>query len=204
SWEDDMKAATRYLVLLSMLVVGCGDSSEGEGDGGGGGGGGGSDSALKCDTVSWCSTWDADGGEVTDAPPLTGGKLSDGLYRRERGSSYPFAMLIKGKSVLLIEADLRNDLGTWKVENDRLVMTITSRCSNTENETANESWTWNHAFAVKNGVLYTKDLTWDRPVVAWRKVESLCEESASFKCMVSSCACEFKTNTSLLGQKSCF
>ncbi|WP_164000959.1 hypothetical protein [Pyxidicoccus caerfyrddinensis] len=26
--EDDMKATTRYLVLLSMLVVGCGDSKE--------------------------------------------------------------------------------------------------------------------------------------------------------------------------------
>ncbi|RKH16931.1 hypothetical protein D7X74_14035 [Corallococcus sp. CA047B] len=196
-----MKAATRYLVLLSMLVVGCGDATEGEVDGEGDGGG--SESALKCDAVGWCSTWDADGAEVTDAPPLNGGTLSDGLYRRERGSSYPFAMLVKGKSILLIEADWRNDLGTWKVENGRLVMTMTSRCSNTENETSNDPWTWTHAFAVKNGVLYTQDLTWERPTVAWRKVESLCDESASFKCMVSNCACEFTRNTPLLGQKSC-
>jgi len=194
-----MKTATRYLVLLSMLVVGCGDSSDGEGDEGG------SDSALKCDSVGWCTTWDADGGEVTDAPPLTGGKLTDGLYRRERGSSYPFAILIKGKSILAIDSDWRNDLGTWKVENDRLVITLTSRCSNIENETPNEPWTWIHAFAVKNGVLYTKDMTWsgERPVVAWRKVESLCEESASFKCMVSGCSCEFTRDTPTLGKKSC-
>ncbi|NVI96951.1 hypothetical protein HV824_02280 [Myxococcus sp. AM009] len=32
--EDDMKATTRYLVLLSMLVVGCGDSNEAEVDAG--------------------------------------------------------------------------------------------------------------------------------------------------------------------------
>ncbi|WP_426750326.1 hypothetical protein [Myxococcus sp. Y35] len=31
--EDDMKATTRYLVLLSMLVVGCGGSSEDDADG---------------------------------------------------------------------------------------------------------------------------------------------------------------------------
>jgi hypothetical protein len=31
--EDDMKATTRYLVLLSMLVVGCGDSNEDDVDG---------------------------------------------------------------------------------------------------------------------------------------------------------------------------
>ncbi|QSQ28630.1 hypothetical protein JY651_50240 [Pyxidicoccus parkwayensis] len=30
--EDDMKATARYLVLLSMLVVGCGDSKEDNGD----------------------------------------------------------------------------------------------------------------------------------------------------------------------------
>ncbi|QDE81590.1 hypothetical protein [Myxococcus xanthus] len=30
---DDMKATTRYLMLLSMLVVGCGDSNEDDGGG---------------------------------------------------------------------------------------------------------------------------------------------------------------------------
>ena len=31
--EDDMKATTRYLVLLSLLVVGCGGSNEDDEDG---------------------------------------------------------------------------------------------------------------------------------------------------------------------------
>ncbi|WP_426754735.1 hypothetical protein [Myxococcus sp. Y35] len=200
-----MKAATRYLVLLSMLVVGCGDTSKGEVDGEGDGDGDGTDSALKCDTVGWCTTWASDGSEVTDAPPLTGGTLSDGLYRRERGTSYPFAMLVKGKSILLLEEEWWNDLGTWKVENGRLVITITSRCTNTETETSHDPWTWTHAFAVKDGVLFTQNLDYsDMPIVAWRKVESLCEESASFKCMESNCACEFTRNTPIYGQKSCF
>ncbi|MFY2560644.1 hypothetical protein ACN469_23780, partial [Corallococcus terminator] len=33
--EDDMKATTRYLVLLSMLLVGCGDSNADDGNGDG-------------------------------------------------------------------------------------------------------------------------------------------------------------------------
>jgi hypothetical protein len=43
----------------------------------------------------------------------------------------------------------------------------------------------------------------DMPVMAWRKVESLCDANASFNCKVSNCACETTTNTPLMGQPRC-
>jgi len=63
-----MKAMTRYLVLLSMLAVGCGDSSAGDGNGSGTSG-----SALKCDAIGGCTSWASD--RAGNGRPRAGGRL---------------------------------------------------------------------------------------------------------------------------------
>ncbi|RKH28255.1 hypothetical protein D7Y13_16845 [Corallococcus praedator] len=195
-----MKMTTRCLVLLTLLAaMGCGDSNEGDGDTDGPP----TSSALKCDAVGWCTTWTADGEDVTDAPPLTGGTLSDGLYRTERGIDSTMAWRIQGKSILVMSPVWRNRLGTWKVEGDRLIISLTSACSSSKDEVLSE--TSHYAFALKGDVLYTQELDFeDMPIMGWRKVKSLCDENASFNCKERDCACDMTTNTSLMGQPRCY
>ncbi|MBZ4376709.1 hypothetical protein [Corallococcus sp. AS-1-6] len=195
-----MKTATCFLVMLSLLAVGCGSSNEGDGGGDDGGGGGGA--ALQCSAIGWCTTWESDHEVVTNAPPLTGGALTDGLYRTERGYGFREAMLIQGKSVLLIGGSWSNFVGTWKTEGEKLIVSVSRSCSDASDESMTATFTY--AFAVKGEELYTQEL--DRtnmPIVGWRKVRSLCEESASFNCKVLNCACVVTTDKPLTGQSSC-
>ncbi|WP_228557886.1 hypothetical protein [Myxococcus sp. AB056] len=190
--EDDMKAMTRYLVLFSMLAVGCGDTSDGDGD-----------SALKCDAIGWCTSWESDQAPVTDAPALKGGSVTDGLYRLERGSEDARALLFKGKSVLKVGGSWGNILGTWKVDGNHLVITTASSCYGTREEAFNE--TFRYAFAVKGDTLYLhEDEFEDMPIMAWRKVDSLCQENASFNCKVSNCTCKYVGNSSFDTSERCF
>ncbi|MBU8900340.1 hypothetical protein DRW03_36020 [Corallococcus sp. H22C18031201] len=191
-----MKTATCFLGLLSVLVVGCGNSDAGEG------GGGTSDTALQCSSVGWCTTWESDHQVVTDAPPLAGGTLTDGLYRTEKGYGFREAMLIQGKSILLIAGNWSNFVGTWKTEGEKLIVSVSGSCNDSYDEPMTTTFTY--AFAVKGEELYTREL--DRsnmPVVGWRKVRSLCEEDASFNCKASNCACITTTNKTLVGQPGC-
>ncbi|MFB1484608.1 hypothetical protein [Corallococcus sp. RDP092CA] len=133
---------------------------------------------------------------------MTGGALGDGLYRMEFGQDDAQAMLIQGKSVLWVREPWVNRLGTWKVESGRLVISLERRCTPTQDEADTE--TLHLAFGFKGNVLYTQELDFeDMPVLAWRKVESLCEENDSFTCRVTPCACEFVTNKPLSGQSRC-
>ncbi|GEN11008.1 hypothetical protein SAMN05443572_102127 [Myxococcus fulvus] len=192
-----MKAMTRHLVVLSLLAVGCGASNEDDGDDTSPG------TALACDAVGWCTSWDSDKRPVTDAPALKGGAIPDGLYRLERGSEDARAMLIKGRSVLKVNSLYFNILGTWKVEGSRMVITTTSTCNQTDEEPFKE--TFRYAFAFKGDTLYLhEDEFEDMPIEAWRKVDQLCEENASFNCKVSNCACSYVSNSSFKDKEMCF
>lgn len=176
-----MKAMTRHLVLLSMLAAGCGASNEDDGDDTSPG------AALACDAVGWCTSWESDKRPVTDAPAPKGGAIPDGLYRLERGSEDARAMLIKGRSILKVTSLYFNILGTWNVDE----------------EPSKE--TFRYAFAFKGDTLYLhEDEFEDMPIEAWRKVDQLCEENASFNCKVSNCACAYVSDSSFKDKERCF
>ncbi|AGC47303.1 lipoprotein [Myxococcus stipitatus DSM 14675] len=189
-----MKTAMGFGVLLSLLAVGCGNSDDGE-DGGGG-------SALQCSAVGWCSTWYPTSREVANPPALTGGTLADGLYRMAQGSHHSQAMLIQGKSILLIGRSWSNFVGTWKADGGKLTVSVTGNCDELEEKRMTTQFTY--AFAVQGNTVYLQDLeTEGRPVLGFQKVSSLCEETATFTCDSRICSCITTTNKPLTGQTSC-
>ncbi|QSQ13829.1 hypothetical protein [Myxococcus landrumensis] len=195
-----MKTATCFLVVLSLLAVGCGNSDDGEDGGGGGGGGGGT--ALQCSAVGWCSNWYPPVREVASPPPLTGGTLRDGLYRMEQGSHHSQALLIQGKSILLIGRSWSNFVGTWKADGGKLTVSVTGNCDELEEKRMTTEFTY--AFATQGNTVYLQDLdTEGRPVLGFHKVSSLCEENATFVCNSRICTCVTTTNKPLTGQPSC-
>ncbi|NOJ77533.1 hypothetical protein [Myxococcus xanthus] len=200
-----MKNLTRALVLsLSLLAVACGDSKEDDKDGEGGGGGGGGGNALQCSAVGWCTTWSADTNEVTNAPPLTGGTLREGTYRVEQGIGYDAAMVLRGNSVILLGGSWNNYLGTWKVSNGKLELTRASSCDDYSEGPLDNLVTEVHSFAVRGDELFTQDQDDSRgTILRWKRVNDLCEESASFKCRGSVCSCATTTNKPMTGQQSC-
>ncbi len=199
-----MKNLTRALVLsLSLLAVACGDTQEDDKDGDGGGGGD-NGNALQCSAVGWCTTWSADPNPVTNAPPLTGGSLREGTYRVEQGNGYDAAMVLRGASVILLGGSWNNYLGTWKVRDGKLELTRASSCDDYSEGPLDNVVTEIHDFAVRGDELFTQEQGLSRAdILRWKRVNDLCEESASFKCRGSRCACATTTNKPMTGQPSC-
>ncbi|TSC32337.1 hypothetical protein [Corallococcus sp. Z5C101001] len=199
-----MKNTTIFLTLLSLLAVACGNTDDaGGGDGGTQGGvdGGNGGTAIQCSAVGWCTTWEADSDSAVDAPALTGGALRDGIYRLEQGQGAE-AMVIQGSSILFVEGQWSNSVGTWSVTGGRLAINLATYCD--DYSEGDRSYAYAYAFAVQGEDLFTQEEgKASNPIQRWRRVAHLCEASASFKCRVRNCACVTTTNKSLHGQGTC-
>ncbi|WP_426749795.1 hypothetical protein [Myxococcus sp. Y35] len=126
--------------------------------------------------------------------------MRDGLYRLDRGSENARALLIKGKSVLIVGKLWGSILGTWKVDGGPMVITTTSAYRR-----GSFSETFRYAFAVKGDMLHLyEDEFEDMPIEVWRKVDSLCGENASFNCKVSTCTCKYVASSSFETSERCF
>ncbi|TSC32338.1 hypothetical protein [Corallococcus sp. Z5C101001] len=183
-------------------VDGGGNTSVDGGSDAGVDGGSGPGGALQCISMGWCTTWTADSNPVTDAPAFNGGTLRDGIYRLEQGRGTDEAMIIQGSSVLFVGDFWDNTLGTWKISNGRIAIQIGSYCDLFSS--GNMSLTYDLAFAVRGDELFTQSVKLlDTPILRWRRVSYLCQESTSFKCRDSKCTCMTTTNKPLTGQPAC-
>jgi len=149
---------------------------------------------LTCDQYAWCTTYSASGGSAANPPALTGGTISDGLYRLEEGESAARAMVFKGTTLLRVGDLYENDIGTWSVSGATLSLATTMTCNH--GGTRANSLTLNAAFAAQGDDLFIQ-YQGSTTIRRWHRVTSLCATDDNFQCRLTSCVCSESFNRGL-------
>lgn len=195
---------TRLIATMVVLLAACGEN-----DDSGGTDGGNPDTGLKCEAVSYCSTWSANSASVT-APVERGGMIADGIYRLERGTFSVQLLQFAGNRVNSIGDSFENRSGTYTVADGMISFSYASRCK--KDGTMPETGSYDNRPYYANGdTLMIALANTGGGGVAWYEfkkvpVDQICTANENVKCDVTNCSCAVVTNgfgTVMTGVKSC-
>lgn len=150
---------------------------------------------LSCQAYGVCTDYRAANAAPTNAPGLSGGTISDGLYRAEEGTLGTDALLFQGPSVLSVGLSSTNHLGTWSVSNNILSLSFDTACDSSGPYSSSTHVAYQ--FAVSGGDLYVQLGTDATTLTRYHPVTTICNADSSFQCYVSNCYCSEASNQAL-------
>lgn len=148
---------------------------------------------LECNSISLCSTYDADQSAPT-FPKGAGGALEDGLYRAVQGTSEPFGLAISGDRYALIFEGLTASFGDLSINGETMTQVQTAVCSS-NGVVELDPQSFDFVFWTQGDELFTYSgcPSLDPDVCGsgtrYVRVNSLCEDLGSLGCEGNDCEC---------------